>query len=81
MYSFPINRQSRFMKSFPDMQGPITDLLIGDLFNERVDSVWKPMESLYAPDQPPIPSWDDDATSSTPSLHATELELPAGKKP
>ena len=25
----------------------MTDLLIGDLFTDRVDKVWAPMESLY----------------------------------
>ena len=28
-----------------------TDLLIGDLFTDRVDQVWQPMESLYPPDK------------------------------
>jgi hypothetical protein len=37
----------RFVKNFPQLQGTVTDLLIGDLFTEKVDVVWKPMESLY----------------------------------
>ena len=37
----------RFIKTFPDLQGTVTDLLIGDLFTDKVDVVWEPMESLY----------------------------------
>ena len=29
----------------------MTDLLIGDLFTDKVDVVWEPMESLYAADK------------------------------
>lgn len=37
----------RFVKTFPHLQGTVTDLLIGDLFTDKVDVVWEPMESLY----------------------------------
>ena len=37
----------RFVKRFPHLQGTVTDLLIGDLFTDKVDVVWEPMESLY----------------------------------
>src|SRR5439155_18591005 len=36
-----------FVKTFPHLKGLVTDLLIGDLFTERVDAAWQPMESLY----------------------------------
>ena len=36
----------------------VTDLLIGDLFDDRVDKVWEPLESLYPPGKKPIPRWD-----------------------
>ena len=36
----------------------VTDLLIGDLFTDKVDKVWGPMESLYPPGKQPIPTWD-----------------------
>ena len=39
-------------------KGTVTDLLIGDLFNDQVDEVWGPMESLYPPDKKAIPTWD-----------------------
>ena len=41
-----------------DLRGTMTDLLIGDLFTDRVDKVWQPLESLYAPGKTPIPTWD-----------------------
>lgn len=37
----------RFVRTFPHLQGTVTDLLIGDLFTDKVDVVWEPMESLY----------------------------------
>ena len=40
-----------FVRNYPDLQGTVTDLLIGDLFTDRVDEVWEPMESLYAAGQ------------------------------
>ena len=45
-----------FVRRFPELKGKITDLLIGDLFTDKVDVVWEPMESLYPPGrQPPRP--------------------------
>ncbi|MEX2187423.1 MAG: NAD(P)/FAD-dependent oxidoreductase [Pirellulales bacterium] len=35
-----------FVKRFPHLKGYITDLLVGDLFDEKVDAVWEPMEEL-----------------------------------
>jgi len=48
----------KFVKKFPHLRGTITDLLIGDLFDDRVDRVWEAMESLYKPGQPAIPAWN-----------------------
>ena len=31
---------------YPELRGTLTDLLIGDLFTDRVDKVWEPLESL-----------------------------------
>jgi flavin-dependent dehydrogenase len=45
----------RFVKAFPHLQGTVTDILIGDVFSDGVDKVWKPMESQYPPGKPPIP--------------------------
>ncbi len=35
----------RFVKSYPQLKGHLTDLLIGDLFNDHVDEVIEPMEA------------------------------------
>jgi flavin-dependent dehydrogenase len=36
----------RFVKRNPTLKGRVTDLLIGDLFEEKVDVVWEPMEEI-----------------------------------
>src|SRR2546421_3058814 len=50
-----------FVRTYPQLQGLVTDLLIGDLFTDRVDAVWDPMESLYPPDKKGVPTWTDQA--------------------
>ena len=72
----------RFVKSFPHLQGTVTDLLIGDVFTDRVDKVWAPMESLY----PSRASRRSRAgTRATPRDEAedkaNELVLPDGRRP
>ena len=37
-----------FVKQNPEMKGLITDLLIGDLFEEKVDVIWPPLDKLRA---------------------------------
>jgi hypothetical protein len=69
----------RFVKAYPHLQGTVTDLLIGDLFTERVDAVWGPMESLYRPDKPPIPPWHAGLHAEVAPDKAPRLELPHGK--
>jgi hypothetical protein len=46
-----------FVRRYPELRGSVTDLLIGDLFTERVDRVWPAMESLNDGSRPPIPAW------------------------
>ncbi len=65
-----------FVKTFPHLKGLVTDLLIGDLFNDRVDAVWGPMESLYPPDKKPIPAWSDAPSTANVQDKATALYLP-----
>ena len=36
----------RFVKRYPQYKGHLTDLLIGDLFNDKVDEVIGPMDSM-----------------------------------
>jgi flavin-dependent dehydrogenase len=67
----------QFVRTFPHLKGKITDLLIGDLFSDRVDEVWEPMESLYGPDKKAIPPW----TAAAPPEAAdkvNELFVPEG---
>jgi flavin-dependent dehydrogenase len=70
-----------FVRRYPHLQGTVTDLLIGDLFTDRVDSVWGPMESLYPPEKQPIPPWNKGtAMDAAPEKH-NELVLPDGRRP
>ena len=67
-----------FVRHYPDLQGTVTDLLIGDLFTDRVDKVWQPMESLYPSDKPKIPDWKDEPAEPISGDKVNELFLPAG---
>src|SRR4030095_2670972 len=70
-----------FVKHYPHLRGTVTDLLIGDLFTDRVDSVWAPMESLYPPGKAPIPTWNEGTPlDEAPDKH-NELVLPEGRRP
>jgi flavin-dependent dehydrogenase len=71
----------KMIKQFPEMRGTLTDLLIGDLFDARVDKVWKPLESLYEPDKRPIPSWNAGIPAQEVPEKANELMLPEGPRP
>jgi flavin-dependent dehydrogenase len=68
----------KFVRTFPHLKGLITDLLIGDLFTDRVDAVWGPMESLYPPDKEPTPSWTAEAPAEVAANKVNELFLPSG---
>jgi flavin-dependent dehydrogenase len=72
-----------FVRNHPDLRGTVTDLLIGDLFTDRVDKVWRPMESLYPPGKQPIPAWNDPprAGDDDPVARERELSVPDGHKP
>jgi len=71
----------KMVRTYPEMRGPLTDLLIGDLFTDRVDVVWEPLESLYPPDKKPIPTWDAGISADADPTRANELTLPEGRKP
>jgi len=68
----------KFVRAFPHLKGLVTDLLIGDLFTDRVDAVWGPMESLYPPGKKPIPSWSDQPPAGAAADKVNELFLPSG---
>ena len=71
----------RFVKSFPHLRGKVTDLLIGDLFTDKVDEVWPPMESLYEPGKRPIPRWNTGTPVDQAVDKLNELHLPEGRRP
>ena len=71
----------RFVRAFPELRGTVTDLLIGDLFTDRVDKVWGAMESLYGPEKQPIPRWDAGMTPENAHGKNNELVLPDGRRP
>jgi flavin-dependent dehydrogenase len=69
-----------FVRQYPHLRGTITDLLIGDLFTDRVDTVWGPMESLYMPGKTPIPPWHAGTPGEIVQDKAPHLELPEGPR-
>ena len=69
----------KFVKSYPHLRGKVTDLLIGDLFEDKVDEVWGPMESLYPPEKKRIPTWEKGAPTEAASDKVNELFLPPGE--
>jgi flavin-dependent dehydrogenase len=70
-----------FVRRYPDLRGTVTDLLIGDLFTDRVDKVWSPMESTYSDGKRPPVAWDSPASKSVAENKVNELVLPEGFKP
>jgi flavin-dependent dehydrogenase len=70
-----------FVRHYPELRGTITDLLIGDLFTERVDKVWQPMESLYPPGKDAIPTWKQGLPQDEIPDKANELIVPEGARP
>ena len=70
-----------FVRNFPDLRGKVTDLLIGDLFHDKVDVVWEPMESLY-PDGKEVPkAWNSGTDPEVVATKQNELLIPEGAKP
>ncbi len=70
-----------FVRHYPNLQGTVTDLLIGDLFTDRVDKLWGPLESLQAPGRQPLPMWDAGTLAEIAENKANELILAEGRRP
>jgi flavin-dependent dehydrogenase len=70
----------QFVRTYPHLTGRVTDLLIGDLFTDRVDGVFTSMEALYPEGKTPPPPWDAAASLPEPAK-ANELLLPVGPRP
>jgi hypothetical protein len=71
----------QFMKKHPDLRGTVTDLLIGDLFTDKVDKVWAPMDELNGAGRPAIPSWKDGIPAAAVADRKNELVVPEGRRP
>jgi hypothetical protein len=71
----------QFVRAYPHLKGTVTDLLIGDLFTDRVDGVWHAMESLYREGKVPPPAWDSGTPPEVAANKANELILPEGHRP
>jgi flavin-dependent dehydrogenase len=71
----------RFVKAHPDLRGTVTDLLIGDLFTERVDKVWPPMEAMYPDGKTAPPAWFTGTPMEKAENKSNELHLPDGYRP
>jgi len=71
----------QFVHTYPRLRGTVTDLLIGDLFTDRVDGVWQAMESLYLKGKVPPPRWDSGTPLEVAANKANELILPEGLRP
>ncbi len=70
-----------FVKKYPHLKGKVTDLLIGDLFTDKVDVVWEPMESLYSAEKIAPKPWDSGTPPDIAATKLNELYLPDGPKP
>jgi len=70
-----------FVKNYPELRNTVTDLLIGDLFTDKVDKVWKPMESLYPADKQRLMTWKEGVAPEQAQHKANELVLPDGRRP
>lgn len=66
-----------FMREHPELRGTVTDLLIGDLFEDKVDKVWQPLEAMYPPGKQRPGRWNDPAAAATSQPRQNELFLPA----
>ena len=69
-----------FVRQYPHLRNTITDLLIGDLFTDRVDEVWEPMESLYRPGRTAIPPWHAGTPAPALAAKGPQLILPDGPR-
>ncbi len=71
----------QFIRQHPDLRGTVTDLLIGDLFTDKVDKVWAPMDALYASGREPIQPWNAGTPASAAGDRRNELVIPEGRQP
>ncbi|MEW5978669.1 MAG: NAD(P)/FAD-dependent oxidoreductase [Acidobacteriota bacterium] len=71
----------QFVREYPHLKGTVTDLLIGDLFTDRVDQVWSAMESLYPEGKQPPKGWNEGTSPDSSSEKGNQLVVPEGYRP
>jgi flavin-dependent dehydrogenase len=71
----------KMIREYPELRGTLTDLLIGDLFHNGTDKVWKPLESLYDEGRAAIPQWNAGTLATATSDKETLLVLPEITRP
>jgi flavin-dependent dehydrogenase len=67
-----------FIRHHPELRGAITDLLIGDLFTEKADRVWGPMDALAGADKTEIAPWHAGPTANAAPGKANVMTKPEG---
>lgn len=70
-----------FIRENPHLVGKVTDLLIGDLFTDKVDVVWGPMEKQYREGKEIPKPWNSGTPPEVVATKQNELYLPEGVKP
>lgn len=71
----------KLMRANPELRGTVTDLLIGDLFTDRVDVVWPPLEALYPEGKQRPQSWFAGTPMEAATHKQNELVVPEGTRP
>jgi flavin-dependent dehydrogenase len=71
----------KFVRNYPELKGKVTDLLIGDLFTEKVDVVWEPLESLYDDGKELPVDWEQGTPAAETQSKFNELIVPEGAVP
>jgi flavin-dependent dehydrogenase len=70
----------KLMRLYPELRGKVTDLLIGDLFTDKVDVVWGPIEGINVDRKTKIAEWHE-GISPDQSPRSNELVIPSGPRP
>lgn len=68
----------KFIRNYPELTGTVTDLLIGDLFTDKVDVVWEPLESMYESEKTAPPAWNEGVPTSMTPEKFNQIEVPEG---
>lgn len=70
----------KLVRTYPELTGKVTDVLIGDVFSDSVDVIWKPVESIYPPGKEAPPPWSAGTPAGADDGKINELILPENRK-